>query len=211
MANQPTLLKLPAELRLHIYKYISPVISGSPISSFRDIFLSCKQLYNEASTEVLKNGRKAIAALEGELQSSYGNVNVSAPQRLHDLISLPVTLPPVVGGQLIMESFLDDILQQILVFHINHMTIHGYIGYGGNTYLELRMGMKIEEAVDGRVSISLNYRCGAGASRVFIFRRIKDFIARNFSEVCKVRENRRILGYSTCEWTALNNHNATTK
>ncbi|KAF2649029.1 hypothetical protein K491DRAFT_722042 [Lophiostoma macrostomum CBS 122681] len=126
MANQQTLLGLPAELRLQIYNdtyYLNP---GFPLSSFRGLFFSCKQLYNEASNELIREACKTTRALETELQPSHGDVQVSAPRRLADLTSIAVTLPASATQDMDLRPIVTDLFEQMLVSEVR--TINVFLG-----------------------------------------------------------------------------------
>jgi hypothetical protein len=124
MANS-SLLYIPAEIRLNIYRYITPV--DSPISTYAGLFLSCKSLYAEATVEVLKNVKQWIPQLEREWKQKHGNrIHFTVPQTLQDLPQLTVSLPMrwiymYVGGEVCKG--LEDILRLLKVLHLRTLMI----------------------------------------------------------------------------------------
>jgi hypothetical protein len=64
-------LDLPAELRIKIYEYMSPVISGFRASHYAGIYLSCQQIRKEINVECKKPFMKALDHLQTALQAHY--------------------------------------------------------------------------------------------------------------------------------------------
>ncbi|KAF1996487.1 hypothetical protein P154DRAFT_579902 [Amniculicola lignicola CBS 123094] len=102
--DQPsTLLVLPPELRVEIYGYLSP--PHSPVSAVTGLLLSCREIYNEASVELLKNTRKYLTGMENDCKAVNNELSITSPASLHNWDVVEAILPSSMVAESIKNDF----------------------------------------------------------------------------------------------------------
>ncbi|KAF2727425.1 hypothetical protein EJ04DRAFT_582043 [Polyplosphaeria fusca] len=137
--NRHSLLTLPTEIRLVIYKYTSPLIGT--FSKFQGLFLSCKIIYSEARVEVLKQFISHLETLESTFNARHPEqpISIELPDRLSGRRSLCVrsTLHDTSDLRGLGDNSTLPIAE-IVALHFKHIEIRPKLEERTNTEVQAR-------------------------------------------------------------------------
>ena len=124
-------LTLPAELRSHVYKYIS--LTEAPLSAYRGLFLACRQIHAEMESECLKNWVEWLTETNDmwkNEQAAGDLIELQMPRKFSDISHLLVNSPLLPWGMedapsdaYWMTQVLADFFTAVFPLHLSSFTI----------------------------------------------------------------------------------------